>query len=69
MDADTRDAIHDVLKDLQQRGKTILCATHDLGRLANDFDQAVYLNQGRQVPPSDGAFAGSLLGRNCAWTG
>jgi ABC-type Mn2+/Zn2+ transport system ATPase subunit len=50
VDADSRVAIHEALKELQQQGKTILCATHDLGRLASDFDSAVYLNEGRQVP-------------------
>jgi ABC-type Mn2+/Zn2+ transport system ATPase subunit len=69
VDADTRDEIHAVLKDLQQQGKTILCATHDLGRLASDFDAAVYLSEGRQVPPPEGGFHGNHAGRKCLWTG
>lgn len=67
VDAETREVIHEALKALQQGGKTILCATHDLGRLADDFDVAVYLNQGRRVPCTEG-FTGNP-GRNCAWTG
>jgi ABC-type Mn2+/Zn2+ transport system ATPase subunit len=69
VDADTRDEIHAVLKDLQQQGKTILCATHDLGRLASDFDAAVYLSEGRQVPRPEGGFHGNHPGRKCLWTG
>lgn len=69
VDSETRKVIHAVLKDLQEHGKTILCATHDLGRLADDFDAAIYLDEGRQVPPPDAGFHGNHLGRKCAWTG
>ena len=39
-------------------------ATHDLGRLASEFDAAVYLSDGCQVPPPEGAFAGLPVGRS-----
>jgi len=66
VDASTRAALHNVLQDLHQQGKTILVATHDLGRLASEFDAAVYLSDGRQVPPPKGAFSGLSVGRECA---
>ena len=69
VDANTRAALHNVLQDLHKQGKTILVATHDLGRLASEFDAAVYLSDGRQVPPPEGAFSGLSVGRECAWTG
>jgi manganese/zinc/iron transport system ATP- binding protein len=69
VDAETRETIHAVLRDLQRQGKTIHCATHDLGRLASDFDAAVYLSEGRQVPAPEGGFNGNLAGRKCVWTG
>jgi ABC-type Mn2+/Zn2+ transport system ATPase subunit len=69
VDAETCEAIHPVLRDLQRHGKTILCATHDLGRLVSDFDAAIYLEEGRQVPGREGEFKGNLAGRKCAWTG
>jgi manganese/zinc/iron transport system ATP- binding protein len=69
VDADTRAVIRDVMKELRQRGKTILCATHDLGRLASDFDSAVYLNEGRQVPAPEDPFSNNHLERKCAWRG
>jgi ABC-type Mn2+/Zn2+ transport system ATPase subunit len=69
VDADTRTALQDVFLDLHQQGKTVLVATHDLGRLPSDFDAAVYLSDGRQVPPPEGAFSGLPVGKECAWTG
>lgn len=66
VDASTRAALHNVLQDLHKQGKTILVATHDLGRLASEFDAAVYLSDGRQVPPPKGAFSGLSVGRECA---
>jgi ABC-type Mn2+/Zn2+ transport system ATPase subunit len=69
VDANTRSALHNVFLDLHKQGKTVLVATHDLGRLASEFDAAVYLCDGRQAPPPEGAFAGLCVGRECAWTG
>ena len=58
VDADTRDVIHEVLSELQKQGKTIVAATHDLGRLAEDFDAAVYRTRAGQVECADGATGG-----------
>jgi ABC-type Mn2+/Zn2+ transport system ATPase subunit len=69
VDAETREIIHEVLLKLQHEGKTILVATHDLGRLACEFDAAIYLCEGCQVKPPEGAFAGLPVGRGAAWTG
>jgi ABC-type Mn2+/Zn2+ transport system ATPase subunit len=68
VDAGTRAALRDVFRDLHQRGKTVLVATHELGRLAGEFDAAVYLSDGRQVPPPKGAFTGLAVGKGYAWT-
>lgn len=50
VDARTREAIGRVLDELRRAGKTVLAATHDLDRLATDFDGAIYLQDGRIVP-------------------
>jgi ABC-type Mn2+/Zn2+ transport system ATPase subunit len=57
-----------VLAALKREGKTVLAATHDLGRLETDFDGALYLAEGREVPPPPGAFAGMNVGQP-VWTG
>jgi ABC-type Mn2+/Zn2+ transport system ATPase subunit len=69
VDADTRAVLREVFQDLPRQGKTVLVATHDLGRLADEFDAAVYLSDGCQVPPPEGAFTGLCVGKECAWTG
>ncbi|NJN94438.1 MAG: ABC transporter ATP-binding protein [Anaerolineales bacterium] len=51
VDTKTRDIVMEVLKMLQKQGKTALVATHDLGRLAADFDGAIYLEEGRLMTP------------------
>jgi manganese/zinc/iron transport system ATP- binding protein len=63
VDADTRAVVSRVLADLQRRGKTVIAATHDLGRLETDFDGAVYLCEGREEPAPPGAFTGLIVGR------
>lgn len=65
IDAETRDTIHETLRDLQREGKTMLCATHDLGRLSEDFDDAVYLDAGRRVGAADAPY----IRRESPWTG
>ncbi len=62
VDVTTRAIITDVLRDLQRQGKTVVTATHDLGRLEADFDGALYLAEGREVPSPPGAFIGSKIG-------
>ncbi len=51
VDARTRKIITDVLDHLKDQGKTVVMATHDIGRLDSDFDQAVFMQDGKQVPP------------------
>ena len=53
VDADTRQVLHRVLADLQADGKTVIIATHDLDQLERDYDQVVYLADGRQVDPNE----------------
>jgi manganese/zinc/iron transport system ATP- binding protein len=69
VDAETRAALHEVFDRLHQQGKTVLVATHDLERHPSEFDAAVYLSDGRQVAPPEGAFVGLPVGKECAWTG
>ncbi len=63
VDADTRAVVSRVLAELQRQGKTVIAATHDLGRLETDFDGAVYLCEGREEPAPPGAFTGLIVGR------
>jgi ABC-type Mn2+/Zn2+ transport system ATPase subunit len=58
VDVETRAIITQLLADLQHQGKTVLIATHDLGRLESDFDSALYLSEGRVSPPPPGSFVG-----------
>ena len=61
VDADTRAIISDVLDLLQSEGKTVVAATHDLGRLESDFDGALYLADGHEVTPPPLAVTGTHL--------
>ena len=56
IDNDTRAIVSHVLVGLKDQAKTAIVATHDLGRLDTDFDQAIYLCEGRQVPPPPGGY-------------
>jgi ABC-type Mn2+/Zn2+ transport system ATPase subunit len=49
VDATTRTILADVLAGLRAAGKTALIATHELDRLARDFDDALYLSDSRQI--------------------
>lgn len=49
VDADTRRVLHRVLDELRTEGKTAVIATHDLDRLDRDYDEVVFLADGRQV--------------------
>lgn len=69
VDANTRETISKVLSELQQRGKTLVVATHDLASLASEFDGALYLREGQEAAPEPGAFVGLPVGREAAWAG
>jgi manganese/zinc/iron transport system ATP- binding protein len=61
VDAETRDVIDAVCLELRRQGKTLLVATHEVGRLASAFDSAVYLQAGELAAPPDGACRGVPL--------
>jgi manganese/zinc/iron transport system ATP- binding protein len=69
VDAETREVVARVLDALRRQGKTFVVATHDLGRLEADFDQALYLSGGRAVPAPPGALTIQPLGQEAVWTG
>lgn len=69
VDAETRDVVAQVLHELKSQGKSLLVATHDLGRLEADFDGALYLHAGREIPPPPGAFVGLQVGQEVVWSG
>jgi manganese/zinc/iron transport system ATP- binding protein len=54
VDAETRAIVSATLRELQVQGKTAVIATHDVDRLAHEYDQVLYLVDGRVV---DGAAA------------
>ncbi len=58
VDTDTRGVIAGVLDDLRRDGRTVIMATHDLGRLDRDFDEAVFLHEGRRVDAPPGSCDG-----------
>jgi ABC-type Mn2+/Zn2+ transport system ATPase subunit len=47
VDESTRSVVDQVLAEHARRGGSVLMSTHDLGRLAESFDLAVYLVDGR----------------------
>jgi manganese/zinc/iron transport system ATP- binding protein len=69
VDAETRAVVEAVLADLRLRGKSVVVATHDLGRLEAAFDGALYLCEGRETAPPPGAFVGLPVGREAVWAG
>jgi manganese/zinc/iron transport system ATP- binding protein len=68
VDVATRAIISEVLGQLKERRKTVIVATHDLGRLETEYDSAVYLCEGREIAAPPGAFAGHHI-EEMAWTG
>ena len=46
VDESTRDIFDEVLIEETRRGSSVLAATHDLGRLCESFDRAIYLRDG-----------------------
>jgi len=55
VDVATREIVEDVLRELSRARRTVIMATHDLGRLDAAFDHAVYLAEGRMVDAPPGA--------------
>jgi manganese/zinc/iron transport system ATP- binding protein len=47
VDEATRDIVDEVLREETRGGSSVLAATHDLGRLSESFDRAIYLREGR----------------------
>lgn len=62
VDMETRAVIVTVLESLRDQGRTVITATHDLGRLEADFDGALYMAEGREIQPPPGAFVGAKVG-------
>jgi ABC-type Mn2+/Zn2+ transport system ATPase subunit len=54
MDAESRDALRDVLDQLRADGSTVLLATHELESLDLDPDAVVVLRDGRLVEGAQG---------------
>jgi manganese/zinc/iron transport system ATP- binding protein len=51
VDRDTRAVLEALLAELKRRKKTVVVATHDIGRHEGGFDDACYLADGRRTPP------------------
>lgn len=66
VDAETRAVVAAVVAALRRQGKTVIVATHDLGRLESDFDGALYLSEGHETPPPPGGFLGVPIGQHHA---
>jgi ABC-type Mn2+/Zn2+ transport system ATPase subunit len=50
IDAESRDTMYATLAELRRQGKTIIVATHDVGRLDSDYDAILTLLDGRCLP-------------------
>lgn len=61
VDAETREVVYGLTADLRAAGKTLVVATHDLGRLADAFDAVVTLRDGEVT--STGASAEAAWAR------
>lgn len=67
VDSETRETISEVFRELRERGKTVVVATHDLDGLSREFEGALYLRDGREAEPEPGGFVGLRVG--AAWAG
>lgn len=47
VDNATRDVVFNVLDELREQGKAVVMATHDIGRLAGNFDHVIHFDCGR----------------------
>ena len=69
VDQHTRQVMATVLRDLQASGRSVLLATHELGRLDARFDAAVYLAEGRVVASPAEASIAPVQVPGPPWTG
>jgi ABC-type Mn2+/Zn2+ transport system ATPase subunit len=69
MDSAARSTVSATLARLNREGVTMLVATHDLGAPESEFDGALYLADGHEIPAPPGAFRGMPVGRGATWTG
>lgn len=69
VDAETRDVISGVLSELRSLGKTLIIAAHDLETLAEEFDGALNLRDGRESQTAPGRFSGLPVGESAPWAG
>ena len=69
VDLATCEIIHEVLRELQNQGKTLVVATHDLARLERDYDMTVHLQDGRQIASNNEPFTNSIEKRGVTWNG
>ncbi len=70
VDAQTREILIEVLKDLARHDKTALIATHDLDRMEDEFDDAIFLVDGAVVArgiPETSQRVRALMGAQEVW--
>jgi manganese/zinc/iron transport system ATP- binding protein len=66
VDSETRQVVAELLDELRRQGRTVLIATHDIGRLEHEFDGALYLADGSETPVPPGAFNGRSTRRRAS---
>ncbi len=49
VDKETRKIFGQVLGELHNQGKTVIIATHELGRFESSFDSVIHLHDGKQI--------------------
>ncbi|MBM3983395.1 MAG: ABC transporter ATP-binding protein [Planctomycetes bacterium] len=69
VDAETKDIIYAVMADLRAEGKTLVVATHDLGRLTRAFDTIIHLQNGLLVQPPGNDARDTLVNEEAVWAG
>ena len=69
VDIETREIIYAVMADLRDEGKTLIVATHDVGRLADAFDVTIHLQNGYLVESPDDDARNTLMSEGAAWAG
>lgn len=55
VDQDTRNIVDSILDKLKKEGKTVVMATHDVGRHDNAFDDCFFLSNGERIDNPPGA--------------